>query len=238
MLARPPGPLRAPRMPAARRGARCPVPAAAADRAAAGSDRGQPALTSGDGGARSLAPRLPAAPRRTPVRPGDAARPPAPSSPPPPARASHGHAARGGRLRTRGPPRAARAVGVAASWGSERRRSGLARRTRGRRRVKRAPAAGRPLNPLSAAEGLPLPAPPTPKDAGGACRSRGRGVRINRSAPCISSRPGMARLGFRSQTLFSEGVLPSAHLEEAPPPGSTGACGLSTLRCGGALWFP
>lgn len=89
MLARPPGPLRAPPMPAARRGARCPVPGARRRRprrrwlGTAGSPSSHPGT---EALARSLARSAPAAPRRTPVRPGDAARPPPPSpSLPPPA---------------------------------------------------------------------------------------------------------------------------------------------------------
>lgn len=135
---------------------RCPVPAAAPPPrrrwlGAAGSRSSHP----GDGGARSLTP-APAAPRRTPASPWRAARPPPRPLPPRPPRASHGlrcapaiggrpaahphgpRSAGGRRVGLRGPP----------AW------LGL---TRGRRRVKRAPAASRLLNPLGAAACSPFP---------------------------------------------------------------------------------
>lgn len=110
--------------------------------------------------ARSLTPRPPRRAARR-LRPGDAARPPPrpPPSPRPP-RASHGlrcAPAIGGRPAAR-PARPARC-----RWPPPGTRgpAGLARLTRGRRRVKRAPAAGRLLNPLGAAACSPLPPPPT-----------------------------------------------------------------------------
>lgn len=137
--------------PPACRGARCPPPLPPAPPLAR--DRGQPELTSGDGGARSLACSAPAAPRRTPASPWRRCAPAAAVPLPPPARPEPptGPLRPGGRPPGPGSPRTARAVGVAAAWDSGCHHPGLARLTRGRRRVKRAPAAGRPVNPLGAA---------------------------------------------------------------------------------------
>lgn len=189
MPARPPGPLGAPpmpaRSPAAVPGARCPPPPPPPAPPLA-RDRGQPELTSGDGGARSLTPRPPRRAARR-LRPGDAARPPPrpPPSPRPP-RASHGlrcAPAIGGRPAAR-PARPARCRWPPRGTPGP---AGLARLTRGRRRVKRAPAAGRLLNPLGAAACSPLPPPPIPDRAGTARGSRRGRVRMNRSSTGISS---------------------------------------------------
>ena len=188
MPARPPGPLGAPPMPArspARRGARCPVPAAAAAARAAAGSRPRAAGAHIRGRRRSLARSAPAAPRRTPASPWRRCAPAAasPSLPPPAPGLPRAAPRPGDRKPTRGSPSTARAVGVAAAWDSGARHPGQARQTRGRRRVKRAPAAGLPLNPLGTAACSPLP-------PGGARGSRRGRVRINRSSPGISSGRG------------------------------------------------
>lgn len=152
MPARPPGPLGAPPMPArppARRGARCPPPPPAPPLAR---DRGQPELTSGDGGARPPARSAPAAPRRTPASPWRRCAPAAvPRPPPAPSRPRPAPRPGGSAARRVVLPGTACALGVAAAWDSGCRHPGLVRLTCGLQRVKRAPAAGCPVNPLRAA---------------------------------------------------------------------------------------
>lgn len=184
--------------PLARRGARCPVPAAAAAARAAAGSRPRAAGAHIRGRRRSLASSAPAAPRRTPASPWRRCAPAAasPSLPPPAPGLPRAAPRPGDRRPTRGSPCTARAVGVAAAWDSGARHPGQARLTRGHRRVKRAPAAGLPLNPLGTAACSPLPpaGPADPAEAGcgltapppAFLRGRGRGtLRLPRLASAV-----------------------------------------------------
>lgn len=190
MLARLPGPLRAPPMPAARRGARCPVPAAAAARAAAGS--GPRAARAHIRGrrrslARSLAPRLPRrAARRLALATLRARRRRPPSSPLPP-RASHGPrcAPAAGRPAP-GSPRTARALGVAAAWNSGAAAPAWLRGPAGAQGLSALQPRAARLTPSTPQCVRPHPPSSPRKEAGGACGSRRRCVRINRASPGIS----------------------------------------------------
>lgn len=235
MLARLLGPLRTPPMPAARRGARCPVPAARCPPPPApplARDRGQPELShpGTEALARSLTRSAPAAPRRTPVRPGDAARPPPPSPfLPLPPRASHGpRCAPAADCPAQGSPRTARALGVAAAWNSRAAAPAWLSGPTGAKGLSALqPRAARltPSTPPCVRPSLPLPA-----EAGGACGSRRCCVRINRAPPPRGRaflRGGGAWLGLLQPASASSPCTP----EGGRAPWKHRCTRASTLRC-------